>query len=521
MSVPKSSQANDQPKRPADSERSGAASEDSDSRSKPSDRYSKLSGGDRADSQYQEAVAWLWNRINYEKLGAAGSRYRFTLNRMRDLIERLGHRDRLAAEESDSTEPADRNQAAGGWHDRPAVIHIAGTKGKGSVATMVAHLLQASGHRVGLYTSPHLVHLEERFRVQGQPAAPAQMTELIDHFRPIVETMQSESVGSPSFFELTTALAVEHFHRSRCDVWVLETGLGGRLDSTNVFQSDVTAVTSIGLDHQHVLGDTLEKIAAEKAGILKRGVPAISGVTQPGPAAVIARQARHVGAPLVQLETDFWLHRDEQRPADDWGERFRVSGFGPDVEPGQWIRLELEGTHQSANAALALGMARHLCRLTGRPLKPQALAGVTLEARLEKFVRPDGRLVLLDAAHNTDSIDAMVSVIRRRFGDRARRLVFGTSADKDAASMLQRLARVFDSVVVTRYRHNPRFVPVDQLVESAAASGFADIRRADDPIQAVRAASDELPPDGLTVVCGSFFLAAEVRPFLLTPDNSR
>lgn len=447
---------------------------------------------------------------------------------MRDLVRRLGHHQRLAPTgETRSTNRSETEQsdAAVGIRtessqDGPSIIHIAGTKGKGSVATMVAQVLQASGHRVGLYTSPHLVHLEERFRVQGQPASPRQMIELIDRFRPVVDAMQAADVGGPSFFELTTALAVEHFHRCQCDVWVLETGLGGRLDSTNVFQSDLTAITSIGLDHQHVLGDTVEKIAAEKAGILKPGVPAISGVTELGPARVIVQKAEQVAAPLIQLGTDFFVRRDDSGLSAEWGESLKIDGLEPEIRSDAPIRLELEGTHQACNAALALAIARQLCRSTGRKLQPDALADVTLEARLEKFRRTEGQQVLLDAAHNTDSIEALVAVVKRRLGQHPGKLVFGTSADKDAESMLRRLAEVFDSVIVTRYRRNPRFVPVEQLAKLAEVAGFHVVQQIDDPMAALQTALGQSSPEGWTVVCGSFFLAAEVRPFLLSPDNN-
>ncbi|EMI55587.1 bifunctional folylpolyglutamate synthase/dihydrofolate synthase, partial [Rhodopirellula sallentina] len=251
---------------------------------------------------YQLATRWLYDRIDYERMARPGTRYRFTLDRMRELIRRLGHGDYLASPlpaQPQSSPPGTRRNSP--RPDLATIVHIAGTKGKGSVATMISTMLTAAGHRVGLYTSPHLVSLEERFRVNGCPASPLELTNLIDSMRPIVEQMSQEEIGGPTFFELTTAIAIEHFHRSHCEFWVLETGLGGRLDSTNVFQSDVTLISSIGLDHQHVLGNTVEEIAKEKAGIFKPGVPAISGVTRPPARDVIRDTAKDVGAPFVEL----------------------------------------------------------------------------------------------------------------------------------------------------------------------------------------------------------------------------
>ena len=282
---------------------------------------------------YRLATQWLYDRINYEKLARPGSHYRFTLDRMRDLVTRIGLARYLAGQPAPAarTSFAEPSQSQGVADSLPQakIVHIAGTKGKGSVATMAATMLAAQGYQVGLYTSPHLVDLEERFRVNGRPAARAEMLALIDFMRPIVEQMSRDKIGGPSFFELTTAIAIEHFHRNACDFWVLETGLGGRLDSTNVFQSDVTLITSIGLDHQHVLGDTVELIAKEKAGIFKPGVPAISGVTKPPAREVIRQAAANVGAPLLELQRDFEIkHRSEHTVrARVIIFPFRMSGF--------------------------------------------------------------------------------------------------------------------------------------------------------------------------------------------------
>ncbi|WP_146409243.1 bifunctional folylpolyglutamate synthase/dihydrofolate synthase [Allorhodopirellula heiligendammensis] len=489
---------------------------------------------------YHAATRWLYDRIDYERLARSGSRYRFTLDRMRDLVTRLGHGRYLYEAAGGRAEPPPVAVSPSGRPPKAKLVHVAGTKGKGSVATMTAHMLATAGFRVGLYTSPHLVDLEERFRVNGLPATRLQMIALVNSMRPIVQEMSRDRIGGPSFFELTTAIAIEHFHRCECDYWVLETGLGGRLDSTNVFQSDVTLITSIGLDHQNVLGDTLELIAKEKAGILKPGVPAISGVTKSPAREVIRQTAAEVGAPLLELGQDFDV-RDctsasfaltDVGEAPAWGSSFELLGEDMNATsnlPVKSVHLSLEGRHQIGNAAVALmGLKRLGVSLDAAVL--DALGQLQIEARLERFVLPAGETAILDAAHNPDSITALVETLQARFAGRRLIGVFGTSVDKDAATMLDLLRPCLSAVVLTQYHGNPRFVPVQTLAGLAAATvagssaspgpfispATAWYVMEDDPVVACQTARELAGRDGIVVVCGSFFLAAEVRPWLVT-----
>ncbi|WP_430454818.1 bifunctional folylpolyglutamate synthase/dihydrofolate synthase [Rhodopirellula europaea] len=488
----------------------------------------------RKSDAYQAALGWLVDRIDYEKLASSGSRYRFTLDRMRDLIQRLGHGQHLTVDSNELAQspPSSETNSAADESAKPnsmvqpgkstgvRIVHLAGTKGKGSAATMVAALLHEAGYRVGLYTSPHLVHLEERFRVDGEIATPEEMIGLIDSMRPIVQAMAAAPIGGPSFFELTTAMAIEHFHRRQCDVWVLETGLGGRLDSTNVFQSHATAITSIGLDHQHVLGDTAELIAAEKAGIFKRDTPAINGVPSGPVRDVIVRIADQIGAPLTHLGDDIQITPDTASQKC-WGSSFQISGLGDWLPADTVVDLKLEGAHQVRNAAIALALVDALPDVT-RKLRPeqrihQCLSSLQMEARLERFDLPDDRVVLLDTAHNADSIEAMLNVLNQRMPKRQRSCLFGTSADKNVLAMLQRMQPHFDRWTLTRYEGNPRFVPVDDLHRTALRAGLSPdhITSFERPIEAVQIAVDSLDAGDVLVICGSFFLAAELRPWLV------
>ena len=446
--------------------------------------------------------------------------------------------------------------ASGSLGTVPATIplaHIAGTKGKGSTAALVAGALTASGLRTGLYTSPHLHRLEERFRVDGQLCDPAEFVDLVTRVRTAAESLAGSGDGDPvgaegpSFFELTTAMAFLHFHLRRCDVVVLEVGLGGRLDSTNVCRPSVTAITSIGLDHQHVLGETLEEIAAEKAGIIKTGVPLISGVRRPpapasgdvraapagdatthqDPAGVIARIAADRGAPLQQIGVDFEI---EAMSLDGWGSRvyYRERRPGrpagptepslPGEKPTVSVDLALEGVHQAHNAAIAIAILRTLAS-QGLPVAGEkawaAMGRVQVAARVERFRLPHDGVGIIDAAHNPDSIAALCETLRERFADRPVTVVFGTSRDKPASEMLTQLESLATRLFLTRFRGNPRFVDPQELLGTLPESRRADVSVHQDPGEACREALTTLPAGGCVVVCGSFFLAAETREIML------
>jgi len=403
------------------------------------------------------------------------------------------------------------------------LIHIAGTKGKGSVAAMVAAMLTASGLRTGLYTSPHLHRLEERFRVDGQPCPPAHLVKLVQELRQLVEshpsTGDSDSPeAAPSFFELTTALALLHFERSQCQAIVLEVGLGGRLDSTNVCAPSISVVTSIGLDHQHVLGKDLVQIAAEKAGIIKHGVPVVSGVIDPAAQAVVESAARERACAHWQLGRDFHFHGTVE---PNWGSRLIYTGPGDPATRIETV-LPLEGTHQCRNAAIALATVEALGQ-QGTPVSSsqmaQGLAGLTCPGKVEPFTLPDGVLAVVDVAHNQDSVNALCDSLRKRFTDRSMAVVFGTSVDKSAEVMLEQLSTMSDEIFLTRFHGNPRFVEPDDLVPMLPDdwSGTAEVII--DPIAACEKALTQISPGGILVVCGSFFLAAETRPWIIAKSQ--
>ncbi|TWT82004.1 Folylpolyglutamate synthase [Planctomycetes bacterium CA13] len=452
---------------------------------------------------HQEALSFLYDRINYEGV-VTTSRYPFRLRRMAELVERLGIGAYLYQADSHGHAPP-----------KP-LVHIAGTKGKGSTAAMVASILTAAGLRTGLYTSPHLNDLEERFQIDSVPCEPAEFIALIERIRPVVETMDRDRGLAPTFFELTTAMAMLHFHLRSCDAIVLEVGLGGRLDSTNVFASSVTAITSIGLDHQHVLGNTITEIATEKAGIFKPVVPVVSGVVRPEAIEVVHRNAAEGQSPIYQYQRDFHI---QSSPEPDWGSELVYTANRSPLSTMAKAHLALEGKHQAANAAVAIAVTdvlRDALGTTGQTISEAnisaGLADVQSIARVERFDLERGITAILDAAHNEDSIAALVEVLNSRFQNRTITIVFGTSRDKAAETMLAQLAPIAHRLYLTQYKNNPRRRDPSELFAMLSSKYQTHAMVIEDPVEACEQAKASTPDGGVVVVCGSFFLAAETRP---------
>ncbi len=306
-------------------------------------------------------------------------------------------------------------------------IHVAGTNGKGSVVAMVDAALAAAGHRSARYTSPHLVDLSERFVVLGQPIGRAPLEAAAADLRDAVERLLSRGQlqTPPTFFEATTAIAFELFRRAGVDVAVCEVGLGGRLDATNVLEPTVTAITTIGLDHQQYLGHTIADIAREKAGIIKQGVPVVIGRLGTEAVQVVEEVAARLEAPIVRADAD------------------ALAPYAP-------LRIALRGAHQVANAAVAVRVLEQLDRQgvsVSAAATRMGLEQVAWPGRLEVRRLPDGREVLLDAAHNADGAVALRDYLA---SSAPRPMVFAAMRDKDAATMIETLAPVVSAFVMTR-----------------------------------------------------------------------
>jgi dihydrofolate synthase/folylpolyglutamate synthase len=468
-----------------------------------------MSNSEPLDSRRQAALELLNARIDFERLQAIHYRTQdFKLERMRELLHRLGD------PQNDLT-----------------VVHVAGTKGKGSTSAMVAAAVTAAGFRVGLFTSPHLERMEERIAINGQPCSSQELVDLIEQVRPAVEAMDRQGPAgdptgsSPTYFEILTAIGLLLFRARQVDLAVLEVGLGGRLDSTNVCRPAVSVITSISYDHTRQLGTTLEQIAGEKAGIIKPGVPVVSGVTGEGPRQVIIDTCRRLNSPLIQLDVDFrFSYRPprhlEQAPA--WGEldyqgdcpNFRASENGTVPFSGP-VPLGLPGRHQAANAAVALAVLDELAAQGWKipaAARRAGLANVSWPARVEVVARHP--VIVIDAAHNTASVEALLECLDESFSARRRLLLFATTRDKDLRGMLSRLLGRFDTIVLTQYRNNPRAAPAEELRRLAYEITGRELPMILDPAVAWAELRRQATADDLLCVTGSFFIAAEVRQFL-------
>ncbi len=441
---------------------------------------------------YEQALEYWFGRVNYER--SAPRATDFKLDRIRSLLERLGNP-----------------------HQRLRLLHIAGSKGKGSTAAMLADILRHAGYRTGLFTSPHLSRVEERIQVDRQPITAEELAALLSEIRAAIEA--PGFTQAPTFFELATALGFLYFVRRRVDLAVIEVGLGGRFDSTNVCRPLVAVITSISFDHMDLLGDRLASIAREKAGIIKPGVPVVSGVTVPEARQVIEAVSRDRGAPLQQLGADFHFRYEAGRVAPSGGgfvvqrPRMTVTTAGR-----SWpvMELGLLGEHQAANAAVATVCVEQLRRL-GIPVTDTAvrtgLAEVHWPARLEVF---GGRpLVVLDCAHNLASAQALVDTLLVSFPAGRRWLVFAGSSDKDLAGMLELLAPHVAHAFLTASHSNARSVPPAQLAALVRPETALPVTLCPTPEQAWHAARKAAGPDDLICITGSVYLAGELRPLLV------
>ncbi len=359
------------------------------------------------------------------------------------------------------------------------VLHVAGTNGKGSTCALADSVARASGVRCGLFTSPHLVDFRERIRVMGAEIPEEDCAALIREVRGVCERLDPH----PTFFEITLAVAMRWFRERECELIVLETGMGGRLDATTAVPADVCGISAIGMDHAQWLGDTLEAIAREKAGIMVEGKPVVSVPQASGVARVLEMEANERRSPL------------------SW-----VAG------PMQGYPLGLFGEHQKWNAALALDCLHLLGVRLDYEVVRHGLGEVRWPGRFE-VVEHDGRTLVLDGAHNPQGVEALVAGWRQRFGGRKASLVFAVASTKEIAPMAAGLAEVASSVHVAPI-DSPRAVPAAEL--AAAFAGGARVHESG--VDAVTAALED---SELVLVAGSLFLVGEVKAWMADADRHR
>jgi len=391
--------------------------------------------------------------------------------------------------------------ALGDPHRAAPVLHVAGTNGKGSTCAFLDAALREAGLRTGLYTSPHLERFAERFRVDGVAATESQLVGIWDELGRRVPGALA-GADALTFFELTTLLGFLHFARERVQVQVLEVGLGGRLDATNVVRPVAACITSIGLEHREFLGDTLAAIAGEKAGIVKPGVPAIVAAQEPEAAEVVRRIARERAAPLAMEGADFSIRTEKGSFRYD-SERWHLGGFS----------IGLRGPHQLSNAAVAV-RALEEAAAAGLPVTAEharrGLRDATWPGRLETVrTRPEA---VLDGAHNPPAARALARSVRELFAGRRVRLVLGILGDKDAAAILRELAPVAAEIVVTAPA-SPRALPAADLA-ALARPLHPCVEVAEPAPRALELVLRRSDAHDVVLVCGSLYLVGEVRAAL-------
>jgi dihydrofolate synthase/folylpolyglutamate synthase len=389
-------------------------------------------------------------------------------------------------------------------------VHIAGTNGKGSTAAMVASIARAAGMRTGLYTSPHLISATERIRVGEDEIAEEDFARLATVVREAGERLVADQVlpAPPTFFEQMTMIAFLYFAEREVDLAVLEVGLGGRLDATNICEPVVTAITPVGFDHQQYLGDTLAAIAGEKAGIIKPGVPVVVAPQEDEAMKAIIARCEELNAPMIETAKPFEV--EAAVGAENIGRyrfRYRTSVGEYDAQ------LNLRGRHQITNALVAIHLAEQL-RIAGfdipAPAIVEGLSDAEWPGRLEMIrVSPSPAPLLLDGAHNVAGARALRDFLDEHFSRVPITIVFGAMADKAIAEMAEILFPVAQQIILTKIAN------VRAAEPSAMAEAIASLNRsvacAGNVAEALTEASRVTPPEGLIVACGSLFLAGEIK----------
>jgi len=395
--------------------------------------------------EYSEAIAWLYGRqVAGIKLG---------LVNMRRLINEL------------SLPP-----------DRMKVIHVAGTNGKGSACAFAESILRAAGEKTGFFSSPHLVSFCERIRINGIPSDQQSVADGITTLQKLTEEWQPQ----PTFFEISTALALMIFANEQIDTAVIEVGLGGRLDSTNVLTPTVCVINNIGLDHQHILGNDLGQIANEKAGILKPGIPAVSSPQQEEVRKVLEKQARAVGAPLEFIN-----------------------------EPWTGSTVSLPGNHQQWNAALAAGAIKAAGFHIPSNVIIQGLGSAVWRARFERIKEPGKEDMVVDGAHNADSAEALLQTWREVFNDAEPVIICAMAANKDSGKIINLLSEIADNFI---------FPSIQTLRKTACPKDLTRLVPVQIPSQVTNTLEKALEKarlqDKPILVAGSLLLAGEMLALL-------
>jgi dihydrofolate synthase/folylpolyglutamate synthase len=426
---------------------------------------------------YEQALEYIMQFADYERLPRSGVVW--DLSRVERLLERLGN-PQFAAK----------------------TVHVAGTKGKGSTAAMITSILKKTGYRVGLFTSPHLLSYTERIRLDGEPITEDEWVRLTEVIKPEVEAVNAEGTfGKLTTFELYTTMAFVCFRDAGADYQVMEVGLGGRLDATNVVKPLVCVITSISYDHTEVLGNTLARIAGEKAGIIKPGAIVVCSPQKPEAMEVIEKTCREKGVRLVKAGEEItWQIKEFGIDS----QQFQLKGLKGEYD----LKIPLAGEHQVENAAVAVTVAELLAGLGTKITTDnidEGLAELKWYGRLQVLRREPWLIV--DVAHNTDSMEKLCAALQKHFEYNKLTFILGFSGDKDIKGMIARASAMTDSIILTRTR-SPRAVKPESLVEEFQKHSVTP-EITDNVHEALKLALEDSGKNDLVCAAGSVFVIAE------------
>ncbi len=376
-------------------------------------------------------------------------------------------------------------------------IHLAGTNGKGSTLTYLAAIYNEAGYRVGTYTSPAINKLNDKIKVDGEEISDVDFAKIIERFQPIIENVSKTSYGPPTEFELLTAVAFEYFATvKKPDIILIETGLGGRLDSTNVVTPVLSVITNIGHDHMDILGNTIEKVAVEKAGIIKEGISVVSGCMQKEAIEVMRRRSRELSAPIYQLGEDFaCIHKGDQF-------EYRWKGdYLSDLQAG------MLGRHQQVNATLAV-MAVYALAETF-PVSEQALRKGLLNAKIANRIEviQEQPTIIFDGGHNLEGMQALANTVTTYFQGRAIYILFCAMKDKDINAMLEPLSSFAKQIILTKFDFE-RVMDPHTVYADASLPNMTVIENS---VEAYQMVTQQLRSEDVLVVTGSLYFLNHLR----------
>lgn len=429
-------------------------------------------------TSYDEALQWIHSRL---KLGMKPG-----LKRMEWMMERMQHPER-----------------------KLRAIHVAGTNGKGSTVSYIRSILQEAGYKVGTFTSPYIEQFNERISINGNPISDQDMVELASKIKPLVEELEQTELGSPTEFEVITAMSLLYFgHVQPVDFVIYEVGLGGRLDSTNIIYPLISVITTIGFDHTDILGHTIEQITYEKAGIIKPGIPVITGVSQPQAIQVIQNIATEKKAKSYILGSEF--HVTKHEPTET-GEAFTYESERISLKN---LLINMKGTHQVLNAALAVKTVEYLHTYLSVQVEEdhirKGLANMNWVGRFELI--NDHPQIIIDGAHNPEGIQELVKTVKTHLKNQDITIIFSALSDKKLENMIEPLERICQKIIFTSFDF-PRAASAQQLYQLfplAKAVVYQDFKEAINNVIVKMKETDTL------LITGSLYFISEVRRYIFS-----